>query len=183
MIALILLSSHYVSVVFNYGHMQTEDLFTIQQLISIGLFALPLQGMSFFLTAVFHSQKNTKVPLIINSTGLLVFILIYINSIFGNDLESIMWAMVCSYGLTFVLQLLLLKIDDLRIGQVFLNSEFVAGLLVSSVTLYLLVTWVNNANFNSIITLFIAVLVGLISLVILAVFNQEFRVLIKNKVL
>jgi hypothetical protein len=94
-----------------------------------------------------------------------------------------MWAMVCSYGLTFVLQLLLLKIDDLRIGQVFLNSEFVAGLLVSSVTLYLLVTWVNNANFNSIITLLIAVLVGLISLVILAVFNQEFRVLIKNKVL
>jgi peptidoglycan biosynthesis protein MviN/MurJ (putative lipid II flippase) len=183
MIALILLSSHYVGVVFNYGHMQTEDLFTIQQLISIGLFALPLQGMSFFLTAVFHSQKNTKVPLIINSTGLLVFILIYINSIFGNDLESIMWAMVCSYGLTFVLQLFLLKIDDLRIGQVFLNSEFVAGLLVSSVTLYLLVTWVNNANFNSIITLFIAVLVGLISLVILAVFNQEFRVLIKNKVL
>ena len=183
MITLILLSNHYADVVFNYGHMQTEDLFTIQQLISIGLFALPLQGMSFFLTAVFHSQKNTKVPLIINSIGLLVFIMIYINSIFGNDLESIMWATVCSYGLTFVLQLFLLKIDDLRIGQVFLNSEFVAGLFVSSVTLYLLVAWVNNANFNSIITLFIAVLVGLISLVILAVFNQEFRVLIKNKVL
>jgi len=183
MIALILLSSHYVDVVFNYGNMQTGDLFTIQQLISIGLFILPLQGMSFFLTAVFHSQKNTKVPLIINSIGLLVFIMIYINSIFGNNLESIMWAMVCSYGLTFVLQLFLLKIDDLKIGQVFLNSEFVAGLFVSSVTLYLLVSWVNNANFNSIIILFIAVLVGLLSLIILAVFNQEFRVLIKNKVL
>ena len=163
--------------------MQTEDLFTIQQLISIGLFVLPLQGMSFFLTAVFHSQKNTKAPLVINSIGLLVFILIYINIIFGNGLESIMWGMVCSYGLTFVLQLLLLKIDDLRIGQVFLNSEFITGLLVSSAMLYLLVTWVNYVNFNSMITLFIAVLVGLISLVILAVFNQEFRVLVKNKVL
>ena len=183
MIALILLSSHYVDIVFNYGHMQTEALLTVQQLVSIGLFTIPLQGMSFFLTAVFHSQKNTKVPLVINITGLLVFILIYINSIFGNDLASIMWGMVCSYGLTFVLQLLLLKIDDLRIGQVFLNSEFITGLLVSSVTLYLLVAWVNNANFNSIITLFIAVLVGLLSLIILAVFNQEFRVLIKNKVL
>ena len=183
MIALILLSSHYVSVVFNYGHMQTEDLFTMQQLISIGLFALPLQGMSFFLTAVFHSQKNTKVPLIINSIGLVVFILIYINSIFGNDLESIMWAMVCSYGLTFVLQLFILKIDDLRIWKAFLNSEFITGLLVSSATLYLLVVWINNANYNSIITLFIAVLAGFISLVILAVFNPEFRVLIKNKVL
>ena len=163
--------------------MQTEDLLTIQQLISIGLFVLPLQGMSFFLTAVFHSQKNTKVPLVINSAGLLVFILIYTNSIFGNDLESIMWCMVCSYGLTFVLQLLLLKIDDLRIEQVFLNSEFITGLLVSSVMLYLLVTWVNNANFNSMITLLLAVLVGLISLVILAVFNQEFRMLIKNRAL
>jgi len=183
MIALILLSSHYVGVVFNYGHMQTEDLLTIQQLISIGLFVLPLQGMSFFLTAVFHSQKNTKVPLIINSIGLVVFILIYINSIFGNDLESIMWAMVCSYGLTFVLQLFILKIDDLRIWKAFLNSEFITGLLVSSATLYLLVVWINNANYNSIITLFIAVLAGFISLVILAVFNPEFRVLIKNKVL
>jgi putative peptidoglycan lipid II flippase len=183
MIALILLSSHYVSVVFNYGHMQTKDLLTIQQLISIGLFVLPLQGMSFFLTAVFHSQKNTKVPLVINSIGLLVFILIYTNSIFGNDLESIMRGMVCSYGLTFALQLLLLKIDDLRIMQVFLSSEFITGLLVSSAMLYLLVTWANNANFNSMITLFIAVLVGLISLVILAVFNQEFRMLIKNRVL
>ena len=113
----------------------------------------------------------------------MVFILIYINSIFGSDLESIMWAMVCSYGLTFGLQLLLLKIDDLRIGQIFLNSEFITGLLVSSATLYLLASWVNNANFNSVITLFIAVLVGLISLIILAVCNQEIRVLIKNKVL
>jgi murein biosynthesis integral membrane protein MurJ len=183
MIALILLSSHYVSVVFNYGHMQTEDLLTIQQLISIGLFVLPLQGMSFFLTAVFHSQKNTKVPLVINSMGLLVFILIYTNSIFGTNHESIMWAMVCSYGLTFVLQLFILKIDDLRIWKAFLNSEFITGLLVSSATLYLLVVWINNANYNSIITLFIAVLAGFISLVILAVFNPEFRVLIKNKVL
>ena len=183
MIALILLSSHYVGVVFNYGHMQTEDLLTIQQLISIGLFVLPLQGMSFFLTAVFHSQKNTKVPLVINSMGLLVFILIYTNSIFGTNHESIMWAMVCSYGLTFVLQLFILKIDDLRIWKAFLNSEFITGLLVSSATLYLLVVWINNANYNSIITLFIAVLAGFISLVILAVFNPEFRVLIKNKVL
>ncbi|OIR25615.1 murein biosynthesis integral membrane protein MurJ [Bathymodiolus thermophilus thioautotrophic gill symbiont] len=180
MIALMLLSKHYVDAVFNYGHMQTDDLLLIQRLITIGLLTLPLQGISFFFTIIFHSQKNTKTPLIINSISLSVFILIYIGNVFGSNLESIMWGMVCSYGLTCVLQILLLRIDNFKLSQIFLSIEFIVGLLVASITLYLLINWVSYVNFSPIVTLCIATLAGLISLIIFAIFNQEFRILIKG---
>ncbi len=182
MISLILLSNYYVDVVFNYGYMQAEDLLLIQQLITIGLLSLPLQGTSLFLTAIFHSQKKTKIPLIVNSMGLLVFLLTYMTHFFGEGLEAIVWGVFYSYGLICLLQLFLLSRSGIRIKKMFLNASFFVGLISSSLILYFLINWVSYAGFSSVITLFLAMLSGLLSLVVLALFNQEFRVVIRSKV-
>ena len=179
-IALILLSGHYVDIIFNHGNMSAEGLAKIQTLIEIGLLVLPLQGGTLFFTAVFHSQKNTKTPLIVNSAALLMFVLLYLGGVFDSDISMIMWGMVASYALAFGLQILLLKVDNIKLFWVFFKIEFVAGLLLSSVVLYLFSAWIGSAQFASIITLLLSAVIGIIALITLALFNQEFRLLIKN---
>jgi len=182
MIALILQRDHYVDIVYNYGYMNNEGILTIKMLISIGLISLPLQGVSLFFTSVFHAQKNTKTPFFINSMGLFSFIIIYINDVFGKDIESIMWGVVCSYAGTFILQLWFLKVDGLRVWNVLLKIEFIMGLILSSFFLYLVTSWASYLNINNVTALLISALAGFISLCILALFNKKLRILIKSKV-
>lgn len=182
-IALILLSEHYVSIVFGYGRMQTEGLLIIRELTSTGLLLLPIQGVSLFLMTAFYSQKDTRTPLIISVAGLLGFVLVANTGIFGNDLESIVISMLFGYSLIVLLQLYLFKADDLKIKKIFLRGEFIAGILTSSLMLYLLVLWINSAKFNSIITILIAALAGVISVITLALFSHEVRRWTKKNVL
>lgn len=183
MITLLTLSSNYIDFIFNYGSMKHEDLSAIKQVISIGLFVLPLQGMSVFLSAVFYSQKNTKIPLLVNCLGLLVFYASYARNLFGFELSSIMMSMICGYGFIFLMQLFLLKIDGERIFYSIFKSDFLMGLVFSSVLLYLIITIIDAANFSSFFSLSLAFLVLALSLFILAIFNFDFRSLIVKKIL
>tara|TARA_B100000787_G_C16181279_1_gene291962 strand:+ start:385 stop:1827 length:1443 start_codon:yes stop_codon:yes gene_type:complete len=180
MITLLTLSSYYIDIVFNYGNMKYEDLIAINQVISVGLFVLPLQGMAVFLSAVFYSQKNTKTPLMINCIGLLVFYLTYTSNVFGFELSSIMMSMVCGYGFIFILQIFLLKIDGEGIFHLIVKGEFLVGLAFSSILLYLSISILDAANFNSFLTILLATLIGLLSLLSLAMFNSDFRLMIKK---
>jgi murein biosynthesis integral membrane protein MurJ len=182
MITLLTLSSYYIDVIFNYGNMKDEDLIAIEQVISIGLFVLPLQGMAVFLSAVFYSQKNTKTPLIVNFLGLVVFYLTYTSNAFGFELSSIMMSMVCGYGFIFLLQIFLVKIDGEGIFHLILKSEFLTGLVFSSILLYLLISILDTANYNPFLTILLAILIGLLSLFSLAMFNCDFRLMIKKRV-
>lgn len=183
MITLLSLSSYYIDVVFNYGNMKSGDLLSIKQVISIGLLVLPLQGMAVFLSAVFYSQKNTKTPLILNCIGLLVFYLSYASNLFGYGLSSIMMSMVCGYGFIFFTQLLFLRIDGEGILHLIFQGKFLIGLAFSSFLLYVLISILDTSDFNSYLTILFALLIGLLSVFLLAMFNYDFRLIIKKKVL
>lgn len=183
MITLLILSNDYIDVVFNYGNMQYQDLTAIKQVISVGLFVLPFQGMSVFFSAVFYSQKNTRMPLIINCIGLVIFYLTYAINLFGSELSSIMASMVCGYGFIFLMQLFLLKIDGEGIFRLVFKGKFLIGLIFSSILLYLSIYILDTINLNAFLTLIFAFFVGSISLFSLAMFNYDFRSIIKKRVL
>ena len=181
MITLLTLRSYYVDVTFNYGNMKVDDLIAIKDVISIGLFVLPLQGMAVFLSAVFYSQRNTKTPLIVNFLGLVLFYLTYMSNAFGFELRSIMMSMICGYGFISLLQILLIKIDGEGIFHLIFKSEFLTGLAFSSILLYLLISILDTANCNPFLTVLLATLIGSLSLFCLAMFNCDFRLLIKKR--
>ena len=180
-IALITLSSQYIDVVYNYGKMEYGDLISIKQIISIGLLALPLQGMAVFLSAVSHSQRNTTTPIFINLFGFVVFYSAYANNLFGFELGSIMMSMVCGYGAMFFLQIFLVKIDGEGVFRLIFKIEFTIGLVFSSILLYVLLLVLAAADFSSLATISFASLIGLLALFCLAMFNGDFRFMIKKK--
>lgn len=181
MVALTLLNEHYVDIVYNHGSMTPSDLIYIQRLTLIGMIALPLQGVTLFLTSVFHAQRNTQTPLIINSIGLLIFILIFISNVLDNNLVSIMQTVILVYILTTTLLIVALKIEGLKIQQIFLSLEFVLGLLVSLFLLSLSIIWIENLNMGSGSIMTISIFIGIIFILVFALFNQDFRLFLRKR--
>lgn len=174
-IILISLGDAYAQIVYGYGNMDNSRVVLVATLTTIGLIALPLQGLSGFLTAVFNAQKDTKTPLLINGLGLIFFIVISRIYLFGEGLQALMWGMVISYGFICILQLTFLKIKSLNWWQVLFDRTFLMGLVCAmSLSLYIS-QWIDKLDASAWLSLLLAGLVGLLSLFVMALFHQEFR--------
>jgi len=174
-ITLISQSDAYTQIVYGYGGMEESSLKRVEVLTSIGLFILPFQGLSIFLTATFNARKDTRTPLVLNGAGLVFFLLVSNTGIFGQGLEGLMWGMVVSYGLVCILQLMFLKIEAFRWQHVFLDSAFLSGMGCGVVFIILASHLVNNAHLPILLALVLAGLSALISLCIMALFNRDIR--------
>lgn len=180
-ITLISLRESYVSIIYGYGGMQSSSLLLIISLTSIGLIALPMQGFSSFLTAIFNSRKNTRTPMLINSMGLLFFLFLNMVGIFGGDLKSLMWGMVVSYGLICLLQLLALKIEKFSWKLVFFDRSFLSGVLCGLVLLAIGNYWISLTLLPAWLALVMGCLLSLLSLGVMALFNKKLRLALKSK--
>lgn len=181
MIALILLSDAYTEVVFGYGDMQTSNLLQITSLIGIGLLALPLQGLSSFLTAVFNARKNTRTPLCINVAGLLFFLAISSTEILGQGLAPLMWGMVMSYGLICLLQLIFIKIEAFSWLGVFFGKTFLLGNILGLASLGAFCQWISQAGLSAWLSILTAMPLTCVCLGVVALFNNELRASLKAR--
>jgi len=181
MIVLVTLNSAYTQIVYGYGGIGEGSLIQVMALISIGLMTLPLQGLSSFLTAVFNARKNTRTPLLINGSGLIFFLVVSNTGLFGKGLEALMWGMVISYALICVLQLLLLKIEMFNWYQVFLDRAFLPGIICALTLSATLSNWVSQARFSAWLSLALAAFFALLSLCVMALFNNDLKTRIKAK--
>ena len=184
-ITLMFLSDAYVQIVYGHGNMQNASLSLVSALTSIGLLSLPLQGFSNFLTAVFNARKNTLTPLILNGTGLAFFLLANKAGVFGKGLQALMWGMVASYGLICVLQMFFLKIETFSLSHVLLDRSFLTGVVSATVLLAYVSHLIGKAGLSAWISLLLAGFVALMSLSVMALFNDKLRnnlkVWVKNK--
>lgn len=180
-ITLTLLSSSYTSVVYGYGGMQGDSLTLVASLTSVGLIALPMQGLSSFLTATFNARKNTRTPLILNSLGLAFFLLLNATRVFGDGLVSLMWGMVASYGLICALQLLFLKIEMQRWRCVFLDRAFFPGVFCGVTLLVIGTHWIGQAHLAAWLTLVSGCFLALLSLGVMALSNKNLRLDLKSR--
>ncbi len=178
---LILLSDVYVQIVYGYGNMQTSSLLKVESLVVIGLLGLPLQGLVVFFTAIFNARKNTRTPLIINGVGLVFFLACNQFSVFGQGLSSVMWGMIASYGLIWILQLILLKIEQSSWWQIFFDKTFFAGIICTGILFVAAHYGMNKVSLSIWVSSIIICLIASFSLTIMIVLNKYVRTEIKRK--
>ena len=180
-ITLISLSEQYTQVVYGYGDMRPSSLALVETLTSVGLLALPLQGLASFLTAVSNARKNTLLPMLVNVTGLGFFLVVSMAEVFGSGLEALMRGIVASYGLICLLQLSLLKVEALSWRHVFLDKTFLPGALCGIVLLVYTSHWIGQAHLQAWLALALGCFAALLSLITIALFNKEIRTGLKTR--
>ena len=129
---LYVVSTHYASLVYRHGEM-SEDfaaIATIGAITAVGLLSVPLQGLTGFFTTTFFAQKKTITPLLINSIGLVMFLLLGWFQVLGSSLVSLMWSLLMSYSCICALYLIALQWLDLRVLQAIVQPRFITPLLV-----------------------------------------------------
>ena len=180
-ITLMSLSDVYTEIVYGHGSMQNSSLVSVAALTTIGLFALPLQGFSSFLTAVFNARKDTRTPLLLNGAGLVFFLLISKADIFGQGLHALMWGMVASYGLICVLQMMFIKIGSFSWRQILLDRWFLAGAICAASLSAYVSRLISQAGLSAWLSLLLACFVAPVSLAVMALFNGELRSFLKTR--
>jgi peptidoglycan biosynthesis protein MviN/MurJ (putative lipid II flippase) len=173
--ALIALSDAYAEFVYGHGGMENSSVATVAALTKIGLVALPLQGLSSFLTAVFNARRDTRTPLLLNGTGLVFFLVAENFGVFGQGLQALIWGMVISYGVICALQLVFLKIETISWRQILLDGEFLPGVIFAVALTGFVSHWIAGSGMPGWGSLLLACLVAMLSLIIMAFFNSEFR--------
>jgi putative peptidoglycan lipid II flippase len=180
-ISLISISDVYAAIVYGYGNMSDSSLSGVVKLTALGLLALPFQGLSSFLTAVYNARKNTRTPLIINFTGLIFYIISYNIGQFGSGLKALMIGLIVSYGLICFLQLLFLKIEYFSWWRVLFDREFLPGLVLAGALLVFGGHWVNYFIFSNWLALGLIFTLALVSLIIILLFNKGLRAQLKTR--
>ena len=87
-IVLVMLVDEYSMFVYGYGDMSESNVARISYLVSIGLLILPLKGLAVYNMAVFNSRMNTRTPMLINGTGLMLFLGLLKFEILGSGLRA-----------------------------------------------------------------------------------------------
>lgn len=114
---------HFVELVYGWGQMTADVLDGVTTLMMIGLLSLPFQGLSSLLTAASNARRDSRSPLQANLVALLVFLAMgsLLRGFYG--LTGIMIALVLSYLLVVVVQIVLLKrYHRLTVGGMLLSA-------------------------------------------------------------
>lgn len=98
-----------VEVAFGWGRMSKEDLTTLAQLFGIGVLAIPFQGISSLMVAVFNAYRDTRTPLKINIGAVIAFVPFAWGLVVALSLQGIIIAMVVIFICIAVVQGILLK--------------------------------------------------------------------------
>jgi putative peptidoglycan lipid II flippase len=180
-ITLIAFGSAYAEFVYGYGDMPSSGVDMVAELTKIGLLALPVQGASVFLTSAFNSRKDTRTPMLINLFGLVFFVMSSLYGLFGEGLSAVMWGMVASYSLIFLMQLFFTKVEAFSWKPVLLDKTFLLGLVCAVVILVISSQLIARISFPPWLSLLLACVAALVSLCVMALFNEKLRTMLKTR--
>ena len=112
---------------FQWGAMPAEGIQGIVLLISVGITALPAQGILWVLIFLSNAKKDTKLPFYCSLIGVIVFAPLAAFLFQRNGLQGIMMALVSSYWLILVVQIILLhqrhKLSIIKVSTLFEISK------------------------------------------------------------
>jgi len=182
-ILLIYLSDAYAEIVYGHGGMSDTSVTAVATLAAIGLITLPLQGLTTFLTAVFNARNDMRTPLFLNSAGLVFFLLASSAGLFGDGLSALMWGMIASYGLICILQLIILRIDSFKWLDVLFEKTFFIGISCAVIITVVAGRWIKQMELSAWLSIVAACFTALVSLAIVALFNEQLRLKFKTRLM
>jgi len=142
---LIWYSQDIASLVFGWGQMQKSQTDTIGILLAIGMFALPFQGVSSVIVAIFNAKKDIKAMIPVN----LIAVILFLTGgwIVGKrwGLSGLMLAIVITYILVSVLQIYILsKRHRINLMPILFNKKLVYSLFGMILIAFALIFIVNG---------------------------------------
>jgi len=96
------------SLAFQWGVMPAEGIQDIVLLVTIGITALPAQGILLLMTALSNAKRDTKLPFYCSLVGIIVFVPLAGFLYQRNGMQGIMMALAISYWLIMIAQIILL---------------------------------------------------------------------------
>ena len=99
--AVISQSNIFIESIFGLSGTITEQNIEIMStLLMIGILSLPFQALIAVSTSIFHSEKNTKTPMIINISGFTLLILLNLINVHDTNVYKIVTFVLISYAIT-----------------------------------------------------------------------------------
>lgn len=120
---------------FQWGVMSAEGIQRIVLLVTIGITALPAQGILLLMTALANAKRDTKLPFYCSLVGVGVFIPLAWFLFERNGLHGIMMALAASYWLIMVAHIFLLhrrhQLSIIKLSTLFdMFKVLIAGFLL-----------------------------------------------------
>jgi hypothetical protein len=113
--------------------------------------------------------------MIINSVGLLLFLCILKFDVLGGGLSGIMRGLVTSFAVIAGLQLVVLRIERLKMSDIFLDRAFLAGGACATLISCLLGLWIEELHQSAIIKIIMGMMSAVVGLTVMALFYAEVR--------
>jgi murein biosynthesis integral membrane protein MurJ len=144
--AVVAQSNIFIESIFGLGETITEKNIEIMStLLMIGILSLPFQALISVSTSVFHSEKNTKTPMIINISGFALLILLNLINVHDTNVYKIVTFVLISYvitGLIFIIKIEIKhNIINMKSFSIAMSAgifSYVASILLISIVLIVL---------------------------------------------
>ncbi|KTL61796.1 hypothetical protein AA106_21995 [Photorhabdus laumondii subsp. laumondii] len=176
-IPLYFLSNNFIALIYDWGNLTHEQLTIIDNIFKAALIYLPFQGVNVLLITAFAARRDTLTPLLISSIVVIIFFLF--NLTYDNDIYTVINYMVLSYVLMTIFLSLLLRFKQ----KVFIfNKKLIIEIAkISLLTLpYCLIVSSNIlSNLNTLITLVITIVIGIIFISLCFLISEDFKQAIK----
>ena len=150
---------------FQWGAMPEEGIRNIVLLVTVGITALPAQGILLIMTVLANAKRDTKLPFYCNGVGVIVFVPLAWFLFQMNGLMGIMMALAATYWLIMVAQAVLLyKRHGLHVLQISTLLELLKIMLAVYLLLLPFLWIVGSVEMSLMGSLGLAVIAGLLML-------------------
>ena len=126
--AVIAQSNIFIESIFGLSGTITEQNIEIMSaLLMIGILSLPFQALIAVSTSIFHSEKNTKTPMIINISGFTLLILLNLINVHDTNVYKIVSFVLISYAITGLIFIIKIERKHNIVNMKFITLAMSAG--------------------------------------------------------
>ena len=170
--AVIAQSNIFIESIFGLSGTITEQNIEIMSaLLMIGILSLPFQALIAVSTSIFHSEKNTKTPMIINISGFTLLILLNLINVHDTNVYKIVSFVLISYAITG-----LIFITKIERKHNIVNMKFIALAMSAGGFSYVASILLSYANLSLYMNLILLISIVLIVLSIFVSITKKYFV-------
>ena len=126
--AVIAQSNTFIESIFGLsGKITEQNIEVMSTLLMVGILSLPFQALIAVSTSVFYSEKNTKTPMIINSLGFILLIILNLINIHDTNVYKIVTFVLISYVITGLIFIIKLDTKHNIVSMKFISLALSAG--------------------------------------------------------
>lgn len=171
-----LLKYNIINLVLSSSLIPQSELIRIGEALGVGIYSLPLQGVSAVLTTVYISKKNSKTPLLINLFGVIINAVsgYFLYSYFG--IKGLMISLSITFLFITVVQFLTIyHYYKLKLWDLLFNINFFKNIVFSVIILWIFKILNQTFEIGSVESICYGVVSGIIILTINLFINSDIR--------